>query len=205
MQYSTKLPCSTHVSPRILVFAIQYAVQVSNYAPIKTNASALSIPHYMAYKEPPDYRKLLPLFLEAYLCLYESGEGNTFKNQTIKAILVGNDTKSDTRLFHNPSTKKLLALSDFCLNVTGPSGPIFNLPYKEPTTYSLYMNLYPLTQSHSMQQGTIIDIPFLHCDPYTIQLKEDQTIIQVMPFHILPYDPTNRPIEDSSGLLISHL
>ena len=75
-------------------FAICYAVQVSNYIPIKT-AKNLTTPHYLAYNEHPDYRKLLPLFSTAYVKIYESAEGNTFESQTVKAILVGNDTKSD--------------------------------------------------------------------------------------------------------------
>ena len=133
---------------------------------------------------------------------------------------MGNDTKSDARLFYNPSTKKLLASSDFHLNISGPSGPLFNLPYAEPTTYSLYnesvstdaptydlaqdIYLAPTHISHPMQHGTIIDIPFSHTDPYTIQLKDDQTIIQAMQFDILPYNPSSLPTDDPSGPIISH-
>ena len=58
--------------------------------------------------------------------------------QTIKAILVGNDDKSDGKLFYNPASKKLMVSSDYRLNITVPSGPLFNLEYSDPTSYTLY-------------------------------------------------------------------
>ena len=192
--------------PEFWFFAIKYAVQVSNYIPIKTNKNALTTPFYEAYKQHPDLRKLLPLFSAAYVKIYQSGEGNTFETQTMKAILVGNDDKSDARLFYNPSTKKLLASSDYRLNISCPSGPLFDLEYTEPTSYSLYNDsvstdapsfdlsqtvyISPTHLSHALQQATVLDIPFKHGDPYTVQLKGDNAILQVMSFDILPYDPS---------------
>ena len=42
---------------------------------------------------------LCQLFSVAYVKVYESGEGNTLDPQTIPTILVGNDDKSDGKLF----------------------------------------------------------------------------------------------------------
>lgn len=186
-------------------FAIKYAVQVSNYIPIKTNKTALTTPFYEAYKQHPDLRKLLPIFSAAYVKIYQSGEGNTFETQMLKTILVGNDEKSDARLFYNPITKKLIASSDYRLNISCPSGPIFNPEYSEPTSYSLYNDsvttdtpsfdlaqsvyISPTHLSYPLQQATILDIPFKHSDPYTIQIKGDNTILEVMSFDILPQWP----------------
>ena len=148
---------------------------------------------------------MIPLFSTAYVKLYHSGEGNTFETQTVKAILVGNDDKSDGRLFYNPQTRKLMASSDYRLNTTCPSGPIFNLKYNEPTTYSLYTDnvqsdtpafdlsqtvyLSPTHASYALGKATIIDIPFQHNSPYTLQISKDGSIIQAMTFDILPYNP----------------
>ena len=201
-------------------FAILYAVQVSNYIPIKTNKNKLTTPFYEAYKKHPDYRKLIPLFSAAYVKIYKSGEGNTLETQTMKAILVGNDDKSDARLFYNPTTKQLIASSDYRLNISCPSGPIFNLEYSEPTTYSLYNDtvtadaptfdlnqkvyLSPTHLTHPLQPATVLDIPFKHGDPYTLQLQDIDTIIQTMSFDILPYNPSTSPLNDGLSPSITY-
>ena len=47
-------------------FAVRYAVQASNYIPIKTDKKGtLSTPFFLAHNIKPDYRKLLPLFSSA--------------------------------------------------------------------------------------------------------------------------------------------
>ena len=87
-------------------FAINYAVQLSNYLSVKTDTSTLTAPHFEAYSQKQDNRKVLPLFSIACVRLYDSVKGNTFSSQTVKAILVGNNSKSDGRLFYNPITKR---------------------------------------------------------------------------------------------------
>ena len=203
--------------PEFWFFAIKYAVQVTNYIPIKTNNTTLTTPYFLAYNQKPDYRNLLPLFSAAYVKIYKSGEGNTLNSQTIKAILVGNDDKSDGKLFYNPSSKKLMASSDYRLNITAPSGPLFNLEYQDPTTYTLYNDsiqcdapnfdlgqttyLSPTHLAHPGEAVTIIDIPFQHNDPYTVQVNSTKTILQVMHFDILPYNPQMSPSDGNSPLL----
>ena len=204
--------------PEFWYFAIKYAVQVSNYIPIKTDTKKLTTPFFETYKKHPDLRKLIPLFSAAYVKIYDSGEGNTFETQTMKAILVGNDDKSDGRLFYNPDSKKLLASSDYRLNISCPSGPIFKLQYSEPTSYNLYTEstktdapTYDLSQSvyfspthlsHPLQKATVIDIPFKRSDPYTVQLQNDQSILQASVIDLLPYNPSAESID--SGPSIEH-
>ena len=204
--------------PEFWFFAISYAVQVSNYIPIKTDRKTLTTPHYEAYKQHPDYRKLIPLFSTAYVKVYDSKEGNTFDTQTIKAILVGNDTKSDGRLFYNPKTKKLLGSSDYRLSISGPSGPMFGLKYDEPTSYTLYNDdlstsppaydigqhvfVSPTHLQHPLEKAEILDIPFKHEEPYKLQLKESGTIIEVLPHDIIPHNPNQQ--EDNSGPSLHH-
>ena len=203
--------------PEFWYFAIKYAVQVSNYIPIKTTNTTLTTPYSLAYKDSPDYRKLIPLFSAAYVKIYKSGEGNTFETQTVKAILVGNDEKSNARLFYNPDTKKIMASSDYRLNISCPSGPIFHLEYTEPTAYSLYNDsvvadaptfnidqkvyLSPTHLQNPLEPAKIIDIPFRHNDPYSVQLEKDKSIVQVMAFDILPYNPNSQESDGHSPLL----
>ena len=167
--------------PEYWFFPIKYAVQVSNYIPIRTDSNTLSTPHFLVHNQLPDYRKLLPLFSAAYVKIYKSGEGNTLESQTVKAILVGNDDKSDGRLFYNPITKKFMSSSDYRLNISCPSGPIFNLSYQEPTTYSLYTDsvstdapafdlaqtvyLSPSYNTHPLEKAIVLDVPFNYNEP----------------------------------------
>ena len=118
------------LSPDFWFFALLYSVQSSNYMGIKTSKGTLTTPFFLAFQTKPDYRKLLPLFSPAHVKIYESASGNTFTSQTIKCILVGNDEKSDGRLFYNPTTKSVISSSDFVLNTTAPSGPIFDIKYE---------------------------------------------------------------------------
>ena len=203
--------------PEFWFFAIKYAVQVTNYIPIKTDKTTLTTPYFLAYNQKPDYQNLLPLFSAAYVKIYKSGEGNTLESQTVKAILVGNDDKSDGKLFYNPETKKLMASSDYRLNITAPSGPLFNLKYRDPTTYTLYNDsiqsdapnfdigqityLSPTHLAHPGAAVTIVDIPFQHNAPYTVQVNSTKTILQVMHFDILPYNPQTSESDGQSPLL----
>jgi len=116
--------------PEFWFFPINYSTQASNYFPIKTDIpGVLTTFFFEAYGIKPDYRKLSPPFLTSHVKIYESVEGNTLTTQTIKAIIVGNDDKSDGKLFYNPATKSLLGSSDYRLDTFHPSGPLFGLAY----------------------------------------------------------------------------
>ena len=193
------------LSPEFWFFALLYSVQASNYMGIKTDKKQLTTPFYLAFKTKPDYRKLLPLFSAAYVKVYQSAQGNTFTSQTLKCILVGNDEKSDGRLFYNPATKSIIASSDFVLNTTVPSGPIFNIPYDEPTSYNLYeerstslkiefdigstVHISPSNLDSPGLSATVLKIPFNIDEMYTVQLTSTNDILDVIPANLLTYNP----------------
>ena len=92
-----------HMPMQFWWFAIKYATQVYNYMPINYK-NTISTPHYLVYKQKPDYRNLFPIFSVAYVKRYKDGtkKRKKLKSQTIKCIVVGNDHKSDGRLFMYP-------------------------------------------------------------------------------------------------------
>ena len=187
-------------------FAIRYAVQISNYLPITTTSSTTTTPFFEAYGTKPDYRKLSPLFSTSFVKIYSSAEGHTLSSQTIKAILVGNDEKSDGKLFYNPQTKQILASSDYRLNISEPSGPQFGLTYDGGPEYQLLTTsiestspafdlgqevfLSPTHPDHPSSKGIIINVPFDHNQPFTVQLSSSHNIVDVPTSELLPHDPT---------------
>ena len=139
-------------------------------------------------------------------------------SKTIKAILVGNDDKSDGHLFYNPLTEKILGSSDYCLNVSCPSGPLFRLKYKEPTTYTLFNEdvltsapafdigqqivMSPPHLHHPLKKATVLDIPFKHSDTDKVKITECNTILDALPCDLLPYDPNGQ--QDDTGISLAH-
>lgn len=120
-------------------FALAYAIQVTNYLPVKTSSKSFTSPHFATYGIKPDYRKLIPLFSTAYVKeIYRDDVENKFKTQTIKAILVGNDLKSNGQLFFNPASNRVIASVDYSLDPTHPSGPLFNFLYDGGLQFMLY-------------------------------------------------------------------
>ena len=138
--------------------------------------------------------------------------------QTIKAILVGNDKKSDGRLFYNPLTKKILGSSNYRLNISCPSGPLVGLKYDKPTSYNLFNDdisttapafdigqkivMSPTHLQHPLKKAIILDILFKHGNSYKVQLTECKTIFDAAPCDLLPHDPETQV--DSSGPSLTH-
>eukprot|EP00957_Ditylum_brightwellii_P160370 12208404-Ditylum_brightwellii.AAC.2 len=98
------------------------------------------MPYEIVYQQKPDWRNLIPIFSLAYLKHNHDGTqfSSTADSQSIKAICVGNDTKSDGLLFYLPHSKKLIASADNKLDPTVPSGPIFGLQYNGCIGFNLY-------------------------------------------------------------------
>ena len=188
-------------------FALKYAVQVSNYLPIKTNSNTLTTPYHLEYGALPDYRKLLPLFSVAYVKNYDSAPTSTLDSQTVPCILVGNDHKSDGRLFYNPHTKQLIGSSDYRLDTAHPSGPVFGMVYDGGLQFQLYtptavdtppafrpgqqVYLPPDHPTFPSVQATVLAIPLSSSSGYTIQLSASKDIIEVEASDILPHDPSS--------------
>ena len=131
---------------------------------------------------------------------------------------MGNDEKSDGRLFYNPVTKKIFGSSDYRLNISCPSGQLFGLKYDVLTSYTLFnddtstttpafeigqqITVSPTHLSHPLKRATIIDIPFKHSKSYKIKLTECNTILDISPCDILPYDPSNQ-VNNTGPLLLN--
>ena len=132
-------------------FAIKYAVQAFNYMPfIKDNK--WTTPFQCIYKMKPDYRNLISIFSIAYVKIFRDGVKHRWKAiyQSIKCILVGNDSKLNGKLFYVPHTRSILGSSDYKLDPTHPSGPMFQLNYN----WDIQFNLHVLN-SNDMRPPTV--------------------------------------------------
>ena len=104
---------SNLLSTEFWYFAIKYAVQVINYIPfIKDNECTTSF--QCIYKVKPDYRSIIPIFSIAYVKRFRNGVKHRSKamSQSIKCVLVGNDSTSDRQLFYVPYTRSIMGSSD---------------------------------------------------------------------------------------------
>jgi hypothetical protein len=176
--------------------ALKYAVHVSNYLPVKMTNGHISTPHELAHGTSPDYRKLIPIFSVAYTKVDTSMATQTnglVTSQTVPTILIGFDDQSDGCLFYNPATKNIISSSDYRLDHSRPSGPMFNLPSESSTFgFSLYnpdqmqnQNLPPLSLGDQVFiqhdntdvpsiPATVLSVPLTDSLPYTVQLENGQ-------------------------------
>eukprot|EP00957_Ditylum_brightwellii_P098509 7504167-Ditylum_brightwellii.AAC.1 len=94
----------------------------------------------MVYGIKPDWQNLVPMFSLTYVKQERDASGfrATVDSQSIKAICVGNDKKSNGLLFYLPSSRSLISSSDYTLDPMVPSGPVFNLYYDGCTGFDLY-------------------------------------------------------------------
>eukprot|EP00957_Ditylum_brightwellii_P163014 12413261-Ditylum_brightwellii.AAC.1 len=131
---------SNYLPKKCWYFALRAAVQVSNYMLIQTDDGKWTTPFEMVFHTKPDWCNLVPMFSLAYIkCNRDaSGFSATADSQSIKAICLGNDKKSGGLLFYLPMSKSIVSSSDYHLNPTILSGPIFNLHYDGCIGFDLY-------------------------------------------------------------------
>jgi len=205
--------------------ALKYAVQVSNYLSVKLTNGQISTPHELAHGTPPDYRKLIPLFAVGYTKVDKTTatQNDKLDCQSIPTILIGNDDQSDGCLFYNPKTKHIIASSDYRLDSSRPSGPIFNLPHEQsgfgftmlnpnhtgttsPPSFTLGDQVYVTTvdsnDTPSSKPATVLTVPLSDDLPYTVQL-EDGRILEEYSTSLSPHDPTP-PNHQPEQSLVSH-
>jgi hypothetical protein len=188
--------------------ALAYAVQVTNYLPIRSDRKSVTTPHFEVYKSQPDYRKLVPLFSTAYVkSVYPSDNQPKFRSQSVKAILIGNDPKSDGQLFFNPATNSVISSADYTLDPTHPSGPLFNLLYDGGLQFSLYDRINDLNRptlfqiedvcliNESFPDSTfhnshviITHTPTNISPSYTVFHTESNSLLEIDPKHITKPD-----------------
>eukprot|EP00957_Ditylum_brightwellii_P032422 2456768-Ditylum_brightwellii.AAC.1 len=178
---------SNYLPKKNWYFALRAAAQDSNYMPIQTEEGTWTTPFEMVFQQKPDWCNLVPMFSLSYRATADS--------QSIKAICVGNDKKSDGLLFYIPLSKRLISSSDYTLDPTIPSGPVFNLYYDGCIGFNLYSpsseQLHPLvyesgesiyykTPEMELYEHSIILIsPTEHNNIATIKNKTTQDILQV--------------------------
>ena len=178
-------------------FGLRYAVQVTNMMPVTLANGTTSTPFELAYGVLPDWRTLIPLFSVAYVKRFRDGDAHRKAPycQTIKAICVGNDSKSDGKLFYIPHTRSLIGSADFTLDPAPPSGPCFDLPYDgginfnllapndtalRPPTFDINTPVYVQSPTtHEFHDATIIDIPLGGSHMFTVHYKDTEDIEQV--------------------------
>mmetsp|Transcript_21148 Transcript_21148/g.26890 ORF Transcript_21148/g.26890 Transcript_21148/m.26890 type:complete len:438 (+) Transcript_21148:1038-2351(+) len=131
---------SNYLPKTFWYFALRAAAQVSNYMPIQTDNGVWTTPFELVHQTKLDWRNLIPKFSLSYVKRNRDSTKYraTADSQTIKAICVGNDKKSDGLLFYLPSSKSLISSLDYRLNPNVPSGPIFNLHYDGCIGFDLY-------------------------------------------------------------------
>lgn len=193
--------------------ALKYAVQVSNYLPVKLTNGNISTPHELAHGIPPDYRKLIPLFAVAYTKVDSTTATQNDKliRQTVPTILIGNDDQSDGCLFYNPATKSIISSSDYRIDTSRPSGPVFNLPHEEngfgfsilnpqsPVSspsppFALGDQVYCCTDKPELppRPATVLTVPLSDELPYTLQLDDGQ-VIEALSSTLSPNNPSATP------------
>ena len=72
-------------------FAILYAVQLSNYLPVKTDTDSLTTPFFEAYRKKQTTKNSCPSSASPTSSSTTLLKVNTLSMQTAKAFLVGND------------------------------------------------------------------------------------------------------------------
>ena len=205
---------------------MKYAVQVSNYLPVKLTNGQVSTPHELAHGTTPDYRKLIPIFAIGYTKVDSttSSQNDKLDSQTIPTILIGNDDQSDGCLFYNPVTKHIISSSDYRLDHSRPSGPIFNLPYEQqgfgfsimhsenqsmatPPPFTLGNSVYVTTTKDNgectSQRATILNIPLSDTLPYTVQFPNGQVQEEYLQ-SLSSHNPMPHTVPDSTELHLLH-
>jgi len=190
-------------------FALKRAAEVANYVPLKINGQ-LKTPHELAYGKKTDLRNLFPMFAVAYPSFTQQHSYNT---QSIRAILVGRSTKTNSLIFYHPRSKKIITSSRYIIDETLPAGPTFAYEYDGGT----YINKYttdnaaynsptfpPESKVHIVQpnnstiQAEIVSVP-IENDIYTVQYP-DGSIHQHQEKELQSEDPTVLPTDENETL-----
>ena len=89
------------------------------------------IPFELLHNSKSDFRNLHRLFSIAYVKHFRDGSIHRKEglSQSIKAILVGSDPKSDGKLVYVPHTKSIIGSADYDLDPSHLSGLVFGLTY----------------------------------------------------------------------------
>eukprot|EP00957_Ditylum_brightwellii_P089420 6808673-Ditylum_brightwellii.AAC.1 len=109
---------SNYLPKKFLYFALRAAEQVSNYMLIQTDNGTWTMPFELVYNTKPNWHNLVLAFSLAYAKRRCNASGflATAYSQSIKAIYVGKNKKSNGLLSYFPPFKSIILLSDYRLD-----------------------------------------------------------------------------------------
>jgi hypothetical protein len=185
--------------------------------PIKTDDGSIINLFRITFGVKPDMRKLVPLFSPAYVKIYEfyPDHKNKLKGQTAHAILVGNDDHSDSRLFCNPNTSRLMGSSDYIIDEHMSSDSAFNLPYSENICFNTYATdqlkfpshnvgdtIFTLAShpTHPVKKATVLAALFNGSEYYSVSIEGSNNIIDIALSFLTTIDPSNEFIDSSPSI-----
>ena len=130
MNMSRNLITSNLLPSSFWYHGIFYALQVINYMPKRYSNGKWSSLFERLYKIFPDCRILFPIFSVDYV---NRNRDSTIHRKpahsySIKAICIGYDKLSYSRLFNIPETKSIISSVDYNLDPSLPSRPCLVLP-----------------------------------------------------------------------------
>ena len=131
---------------------------------------------------------------------------------------MGNDPKSDGKLFYVPHTKSIIGSADYDLDPSHPSGPVFGLTYDGGIQFNLHIpdsqewrtptynqgdKVHLFNNIHQKLEDIIIDIPIKGFDYYTIRYSNSGDYDQVPESYITSLNVLPITLIDSK--IIHHL
>eukprot|EP00957_Ditylum_brightwellii_P003304 250335-Ditylum_brightwellii.AAC.1 len=154
-----------------------------------------------------DWCNLVPMFSLSYVKRRRDAgvKRSTADSQSIKAICVGNGTQSDGLLFYLPTSKKLIASSDYRLDPSVPSGPVFGLTYNGCIGFDLFFDAsvdlhppiykprqqvhYQVDKDSSYAEATVLILPKGSTDDITLQNIATGDVLTISPILVTNLNP----------------
>ncbi len=206
---------SAQLPAKYWFFALKRACEVVNLMPFKRDGQ-VTTPFELIYKQKVDYRNLLPMFSIAYI-RQERVQGqhkNKWKSKTLKCILVGKCSRSDSLLFYHPPSRQTLSCADgYRFDTVTPAGPHFGETYDGDFIFNTKSDVEDIHRPPSHQENEVCYVPDENnpntyhrsiilsipinedTEPYTIQEVDSGAIRELPTETILDHDPT-APIQD---------
>ena len=122
-------------------YPIKYALQVTNYLPIKFRGQ-ISTPFEIVYHTKPDIQTFLPMFSIVYVDKHNNNVAHrsNMTTQSIQFMVIFTSSKENCiEFYHLPSTQ-ILTCAIYKLDPTLVAGPISNRHYDGGLFFNTYHN-----------------------------------------------------------------
>ncbi len=217
---------SSQLPAKYWFFAIKRACEVNNLLPFQRDGK-VTTPYELVYKQKVDYRNLLPMFSIAYIRQqrFNNQHKNKWLSKTLKCILVGKCSRSDSLLFYHPPSKQTLSCADgYRFDIYTPAGPHFGETYDGDFIFNTKSDIDDIHQAPSHQEDSICYVPDEEdnsifqrsiiltvpinedTEPYTIQEIDSGHIREVMSDILHDHDPnaTIQPTATPTSPITTH-